>query len=100
MNSLGARCTFIVATASLFSLVPDSMLRAVNIETVLVFNSGNAADVTGVGAVSYEYRIGKYEVTNSQYSEFLNAVDPNGTNVLALYDSQMTSSVWGGIEYS
>lgn len=31
------------------------------------------ADSTTYGAVPYEYRIGKYEVTNDQYCEFLNA---------------------------
>lgn len=35
---------------------------------------GNGADPrTGVGAVSYRYEIGKYEVTNAQYAEFLNS---------------------------
>ena len=32
------------------------------------------------GAVDYVYRISKHEVTNAQYTEFLNAVDPTGAN--------------------
>jgi len=50
------------------------------IEMVTVGDPGNAADTevmydgsTGYGRVDYVYRIGKYEVTNGQYREFLNA---------------------------
>jgi formylglycine-generating enzyme len=43
-------------------------------ETVMVGNPGNASDKTGFGTVPYTYRIGKYEVTNEAYCEFLNAV--------------------------
>jgi len=76
---------------------------AVEIETVPVGNVGNIADTygAGYGAVDYEYNIGKYEVTNAQYTEFLNAVatvgDPNG-----LYNTDMGSG-WhdtGGITRS
>jgi hypothetical protein len=48
-------------------------LQAVTIVTVPVGNAGNAPDNTGYGAVGYTYQIGKYEVTNAQYAEFLNA---------------------------
>jgi formylglycine-generating enzyme required for sulfatase activity len=41
---------------------------------VRVENSGNTADSTTYGAVSYNYRIGKFEITNDEYVEFLNAV--------------------------
>ena len=68
---------------------------AVNIETVPVGNPGNAADTygDGYGAVSYEYNIGKYEVTAGQYSEFLNAVAD--TDTYGLYDVRMDSSTYG-----
>ncbi|KKL81467.1 hypothetical protein LCGC14_1994460, partial [marine sediment metagenome] len=67
----------------------------VTIETVLVGDVGNAADDTSYGSVSYEYRIGKYEVTNAQYAEFLNAVASTDTN--GLWNSNMAA--WsGGIE--
>lgn len=33
---------------------------------------------TGYGSVDYTYRISKTHVTNTQYVEFLNSVDPNG----------------------
>ena len=60
---------------------------AVNYEMVTVGNAGNAADTTGYGAVAYEYQIGKYEVSISQYCDFLNAVA--ATDVYGLYDSAM-----------
>lgn len=59
----------LAATAALIS----SATATVTIDWVTVGNPGNAADTTGYGAVGYEYQIGKYEVTNAQYSEFLNA---------------------------
>ena len=50
--------------------------NAVTIETVLIGNPGNPPDTrydpTGIGSVGYDYRIGKYEITNAQYAEFLN----------------------------
>jgi formylglycine-generating enzyme required for sulfatase activity len=53
---------------------------------VTVGNPGNAADNTTYGAVAYEYRIGAYEVTAGQYTEFLNAVAATDT-----YDVYSTS---------
>lgn len=67
----------------------------INIDTVLVADPGNAADSTGFGAVNYEYRIGTYEVTNSQYTAFLNDVAVTDTH--GLYNASMASSSVGGI---
>ena len=73
----------------------------VEIEWVTVGNPGNPADplnsdaFPGIGSVSYEYRIGKYEVTNAQYAAFLNAVaasDPNG-----LWAGSMGADPRGGV---
>ena len=77
-----------------------SVASAVDIETVPVGDPGNVGELSGTsvggigpdricGAVGYEYRIGKYEVTNAQYSEFLNTVDPGGDNPHDLYNSKM-----------
>jgi formylglycine-generating enzyme len=59
----------------------------IEVETVPVGDAGNAADTNGFGSVSYEYRIGKYEVTIAQYTAFLNSVaksDPYGLYSTAL----------------
>jgi formylglycine-generating enzyme required for sulfatase activity len=58
--------------AAILSLLPFTPACA---QTVFVGNAGNAADITtGRGSVGYTYAIGKYEVTLSQYTTFLNAV--------------------------
>jgi formylglycine-generating enzyme required for sulfatase activity len=70
-------------------------------DMVTVGNAGNAPDTrynaTGFGSVGYSYQIGKYEVTNAQYVEFLNGVDPTAANVRGLYSPFMTSDPGGGI---
>ena len=46
------------------------LIRGIDIDFVTIGNIGNAADTTGYGAVDYDYYIGKYEVTNSQWNPF------------------------------
>jgi sulfatase modifying factor 1 len=65
--------------------------RAVTIDTVTVGDPGNANDDTGYGAVGYEYRIGKYEVTIQQYTDFLNAAAKS--DPYALWNASMESEV-------
>ena len=62
-------------------------------ETVRVGSPGNPADSNGFGAVPYEYRIGKFEVTNGVYCGFLNAVARNDPH--ALYDTRMAGETGG-----
>ncbi len=71
------------------------------IPTVPVANPGNAGEVQfhgTFGAVAYDYRIGKYEVTNSQYAEFLNA--KAASDPFSLYNVDMGSDDRGGITRS
>ncbi|NBV47181.1 MAG: PEP-CTERM sorting domain-containing protein [Planctomycetia bacterium] len=78
--------------------------HAVTIDWVTVGDPGNAADTTGdpnpAGAVADEFRIMKYEWTNSQYVEFLNAVDPDGLNPQDIYSASMGSNARGGISFT
>jgi hypothetical protein len=84
-----------------FLLAPLAAL-AVTIPTVPVGNPGNPTDpTTGFGSVDYAFNIGTYDVTVSQYVEFLNAKDANGTNPLGLWnDTGSLYSTYGGISFS
>ena len=82
---------------------------AVDIPWVTVGDPGNTGDTTrmkqdgssGYGTVAYTYLIGKYDVTNAQYAEFLNAKDPDGANMLGLFDSFMnTDANTAGISFN
>lgn len=56
-----------------------------------------------VGEVDYRYGIGQLEVTVKQYVDFLNTVDPKGTNEHNLYSSTESSTAWprfGQINFS
>jgi formylglycine-generating enzyme len=66
-----------------------SATATVTIDYVSVGHAGNAADTTGYGAVAYAYQISKYEVTISQYAEFLNAAAKSDT--YGLWNSNMGS---------
>jgi len=76
--------------------------QAVEIETVPVRNAGNGPDTRyetpGYGAVEYEYRIGKYEVTAGQYTAFLNAVAV--TDTYGLYNTSMATDYGCRIQQS
>lgn len=62
-------------------------------QLVTVGDPGNAADTRysgNRGAVASTFSIGKYEVQNSEYAEFLNAVAATDTN--ALYSTSMATT--------
>jgi formylglycine-generating enzyme len=65
-----------------------------SVEFVPVGNAGNAADVTGFGAVGKEYRIGKYEITAGQYAEFLTHVAAMSDSY-GLYNASMATAQYG-----
>lgn len=75
----------LLAAAALLVALPATALE---LDLARIGHPGNPADDTGRGAVPYEYWIGRTEVTNAEYVEFLNAVanvtDPNG-----LYSASM-----------
>ena len=73
-------------------LLPAIAAGSVTTDWVTVGNPGNGDDPeTGYGGVDYKYRIAKYEVTNAQYAEFLNAIAK--TDTYSYYDSEMAE--WG-----
>jgi formylglycine-generating enzyme required for sulfatase activity len=84
---------------ALLAAIPAS---AVTIEWVYVGEPDNPPDTTncsGCGSVSYGYYISKYEVTNAQYAELLNA--KAASDPLGLYNTSMGSdATFGGITRS
>jgi formylglycine-generating enzyme required for sulfatase activity len=93
-----ARGVASVAVVAAMVLLVAGVVQAVVIDTVPVGNPGNAGEWAGMsyggagpnricGAVAYDYRIGKYEVTAGQYTGFLNAVA--ATDTYGLYNTKM-----------
>ena len=82
-------------------LVAGNLSANINIDTVLVGNADNSPDTPfndPFGAVSYEYYIGKKEVTNSEYTTFLNSAAKTDTH--SLYNTSMANETYGGITRS
>jgi len=93
MAALALLGVSIAAQANVFNL--GSGLT--NLEMVAVGDAGNVADTRhnyiSVGSVGYAYKIGKYEVTAAQYTDFLNAKAK--TDVHGLYNSHMADTGLG-----
>jgi formylglycine-generating enzyme len=90
-----------VSCVAVFTVAYAVASQAVTIDMVTVGNKGNIADTavmidstTGYGSVSYNYQIGKYEVTNAQYCEFLNAT-ANITDPYHLFSNAMSGDEGG-----
>lgn len=87
-----------LARSLALTLVPWGA-SAVMMEMVTVGDANNPWGLwAGSGSVGYTYQIGRFEVMNSQYAEFLNAVA--GDDTYGLYNTNMTSDVRGGIARS
>lgn len=92
-----------VCISQQFTCLPSVLLLAIGVQwqavgqpsVVPIGNLGNANDTTGFGAVAYGYRIGQYEVLNTEYTAFLNAVAD--TDTYGLYSPFMASDARGGI---
>jgi sulfatase modifying factor 1 len=76
-------------------------IRGIDIDFVTIGHAGNAADTqvmwtdgtTGYGAVGYNYRIGKYEVTNAQWDAFTAAAGaPTGNDGGYSYSAGFTGA--------
>jgi formylglycine-generating enzyme required for sulfatase activity len=87
---------FMITTSRILSLflALTAVSRAASPVTVPIGNAGNTSDGSGYGAVAYEYRIGKFEVTNEEFCEFLNGAAK--TDSYESYDGRMAEQ-YGGI---
>jgi sulfatase modifying factor 1 len=94
-----------LSTCAIVAALITSASATVTMDWVTIGDINNAADpLTGYGAVDHAYRIGKYEVTNAQYGEFLNA--KGQSNDYGIYNSNMPtygitqSGVSGNFSYT
>jgi formylglycine-generating enzyme required for sulfatase activity len=67
-------------------------------EIALLVNPNDDCLISNYGRVMYKYYISTNLVTNQEYINYLNIVDPQGHNTHKIYDSKMSSSSIGGIE--
>lgn len=104
MIRISLKTLYVGLTAVACMMVDPILADQIVYEEVTVGNPGNAADMnTGgtYGCVDYSYKIGKYAVTVSQYTAFLNAADPHGTNPNGIYNLNMgTDTSIAGISYT
>jgi len=102
MTATFAFLAALLALAVCFASIFTSAAQAANVtfDWATVGNPGNVDDIhgDGYGGVAYTYRISKTEVTNAQYTDFLNAVAETDTN--SLYKTLMGSTTRGGITRS
>ena len=101
-----ARLSRVVASIGVAALLGSLAVpaHAVTIDWVTVGDPGNTADTTGnpnpAGDVADSFQIMKYEYTNQQYTDFLNSVDPSGTNPNSVYNTNQGSNARGGISFT
>lgn len=81
-------------------LASAEMVQGIDIDFVTIGDAGNSGDYSstanpsGCGAVAYEYRIATYEITNSQWSTFVDTAGaPTGGSSWAYTDGD---SAWTG----
>jgi formylglycine-generating enzyme required for sulfatase activity len=93
------RVFFSIAAVALLGSLAIPAHAQVTLDWVTVGDPGNAADTApaGYGAVADSFQIMKFEFTNQQYTDFLNSVDPTGTNPNSVYSGNMGSNARGGI---
>ena len=91
---------FVLGLSLGLAFLHGTAASALTVDWVTVGDPGNACDSQSqgcFGAVATNYRISKYEITNTEYAEFLNAVAATDAN--GLYNTGMGGAS-GGITRS
>jgi formylglycine-generating enzyme required for sulfatase activity len=81
--------TLLIGSLTALLLCRDA--GALSLDFVTVGDAGNPSDTTGFGFVASNVKIGTYEVTLNEYTEFLNAVAD--TDSFGLYNPAMGSDL-------
>ena len=82
-----SKAALIVFLLFLSSHPPLAQAAIITLDTVTVGDAGNVDDSNSLGGVDYSFNMGCFEVSNGQYTEFLNAVA--ATDAHGLYQSGM-----------
>src|SRR2546421_12081690 len=101
--SSNMRRTAIIITAANVALALCQSASSITVDTVAIGNPGNPADLryidsghpNGFGSVAQPFRMGRTEITNAQYVQFLNAVA--GVDPYELYKVESSFRNSGGI---
>lgn len=101
VNRCGQKSVFkgLVLIVGFLALLPLAASPGWASSLLFIGDAGNADDAeTGYGEVSYSYYMSKYEVTNQEYTDFLN--DVAAIDTYNLYSANMGSNARGGINQS
>ena len=91
----------VMVVLSVVNVASAQVIRGIDIDFVTIGNAGNAGDIGteadpyNCGAVGYNYRIGKTEVTNAQWNAFTAAAGAPTGNPSNAYDQ---SAYWTGAQ--
>lgn len=105
----GSFGSFVIIDSRLRSSIPGTPSGSSALTGFRIASSGNPSSVQNMveigdinnppipayspaGTVNYIYQIGKYEVTNCEYVEFLNSIDPEGTNTYQTWKTSMDTN--------
>lgn len=92
MRAFAGAVAFTVASVA-------SSVFGVTLDMATIGNPGNAGYIlNGLGAVPYSFQMSRYETTNQNYVDFLNAVGQNNPN--GIYSNSMNTDTNGGIVQS
>jgi sulfatase modifying factor 1 len=89
MKTKSVLVAILMYAMAVINVVSADTIRGISMDFVTIGNPGNTADTGGTpgcGAVSYGYRIGKYEVTNAQWNTFTAAAGAPTGNPSIAYD--------------
>jgi formylglycine-generating enzyme required for sulfatase activity len=95
-------CLVVVCVMAVANFVLADVIRGISMDFVTIGHAGNAGDTRaeanpyGCGAVDYNYRIGKYEVTNAQWNAFTAAAGAPTGNPGNAYD--YSAGVFTGVQ--
>jgi formylglycine-generating enzyme len=90
-----AICLVVVCMMATANFASADTIQGINMDFVSIGNAGNLANTggsgdNGRGSVGYNYRIGRYEITNAQWNAFTVAAGAPSGNLTEAYNTTAT----------